>query len=282
MNQHTRNLLVAIAAVALAAAAFIAACRSPAVSAVATPAPVQEPAAEQVGAPDATRSIRVDGREVVVGARDKVTFEHQDTVTDIGAASRTDRQAATTGVGLGTSADQVAQNFRAEQASVGLDDVGSAAGGGFSYSGKMSGGMQLNVFHAIGAACLLGALGFVVVPLFLKTPPRIGTAAALATGGVAFIAIGTSIESMPWAWALAGLLILAGLGFWLFMAVKSGRTLEHRKSAIEALVASVASLDAPTAAAVKAAMNSTMASWTPAERTQVETEVAATKSALGI
>lgn len=249
----------------------------------------ETPAWEPARPAPETRSIRVDGREVVVGARDRVTLEHQDTITEVGAGSRTDRQAHTVGVGLETSAAEVAQSFRAEQARTELDGVGAAAGGGFSYSGEMTGGVRLNAFHAIGAACLLAALGFVVVPLFLKMPPRWGTAAALAAGGVAFIAIGVSIDRMPWAWAVAGVLVLAGLGFWLFMAIRNGKAAaavageaERERGTVEALVAMVSQLEAPSKAAAKAKLDEILRSWTPAERTAVERAIADAKARLGL
>lgn len=249
----------------------------------------ETPAWEPARPAPETRSIRVDGREVVVGARDRVTLEHQDTITEVGAGSRTDRQAHTVGVGLETSAAEVAQSFRAEQARTELDGVGAAAGGGFSYSGEMTGGTKVNIFTAIGAACLLAALGFVVVPLFLRMPPRWGTAAALAAGGVAFIAIGVSIDQMPWAWAIGGLLALAGLGFWLFMAVRNGKLAaavkveaERERGTVDALVTTVSMLEPTAKAAAKAKLDEILRSWTPAERTLVERAIADAKARLGL
>jgi hypothetical protein len=235
---------------------------------------------EIIQQPPDTRIVEVDGRRIVVGSRDVVRVQTDDEVFNRGGTNTETRRANTKGVGLTTNSESAAQKFKAENAQTGLDDIGSAAGGGFQYEGTLLGGMKLNVFHLIGAACMLGGLAFIVVPLILKQPPRIGTGAALAGGGVAFIAIGSSIETMPFAWALGGLLVLAGLGFWLFMALKSGKFKVQSEELADSVVTTVSSLDDTSRAAYKAKMSEVLKTKGPRVKARVEAMVTEHKNKL--
>lgn len=236
------------------------------------------------------RRIQVDGREVLVDSRDRVTFEHQDTVTDIGGSHRSDKNASTTGIGLVTSANEVAQSFEAENARTELDGVGAAAGGGFSYEGKLKGlGSGLNAFSVIGIAFLLGAAAFIVGPMIAKLPIRWGTAAMLAAIGVAFIAIGVSVDKLPGAWAIGGLLIAVALGVWFIIGMRKDKKAavaaadtRPKDEALEAIVATVNEMGDASTSEFKATMNRILKAKGADVRAEVETLITKFKGKLGL
>lgn len=227
------------------------------------------------------RAMEINGNRLVVGSRDRVTVTTTEEHSDTGVATNATRNANTTGVGLSTNAAEVAQNFKTENANVGLEGVGNAAGGGSTYSGQLM-GRSFNFFQVLGAICLLAALGFVVGPLLMKTPPRLGTAAALAAGGVGFIAIGVSIDKLPYAWAFAGLLVLAGLAFWLFQALKNGKLHLQKDETTKAMVTAVKSLDDKAKMAFKDALNAVLLAVGPEKKAAVEQYITKMKSEMGL
>lgn len=181
---------------------------------------VQTPTPVEPTAPGSRYIDLGDGRKLVVNDDSKIEIRRTHENSDRAGSVDTDQKATSKGPALSTSSAEVAQKFNVAGQELSLDQ---AKGGGFTYDGKLFGGAKVNVFHMIGASLLLVGLAFIIVPMVFGLPPRYGTAAMIAAGGVGFIAIGSSLEAMPWAWAIAGLIILAIGGVWVFMAVRHGQ-----------------------------------------------------------
>lgn len=220
------TIIVSLIAMAIGAAAILVSCEANRLAEKARIGPqiiLSEAIPPTETGPDG-RVIQHGNDKMTVGNGDQVTFTTKEVIERRAPSSRNESEASAKGVGLKTSSEKVAQTFKAEQAKVGLEDVGGAEGGGFTYSGQLSGLVKfgLNIFHLIGAALLLAALAFVVVPPLFSLPPRTSTATTVGAGGVVFIIVGVSISSAPWVWVVALIALLGGLGFWLYKSVKAG------------------------------------------------------------
>lgn len=226
-------------------------------------------------APSDRRVVRVDGREIEASGRDSVVIDILDKDKTVGGTNNAFDKTAATGTGLRTESEKVSQSFKSEAPAAGPK---AASGGGFAYSGEMVGGASLNVFHMLGAACLLGALGFVVGPMLFRMPPRLGTAAVLGAAGAAFIAIGVSIETMPYAWAVGGLLLVGVLGWWVWNAIRNGKSLADMQATIESTVATVSSLSPAAKAEFKKRHSRVVTAVAPDRASQVEATITKAKA----
>ena len=158
--------------------------------------------------------IKVDGRVIEAPAGSKVTLEMDDQGTHTGPTGSTSDTSSARGVGLSTSSKDAEQNFKPNGVNAGFGPKG-ASGGGAEYAGKLAGAEGFNLFHALGALCLIGAAiyGFVT--------KRIGPALYIAAVGLGFIAIGVTIESYPIVWVAGVVLFIGLLGGWVYLAWKN-------------------------------------------------------------
>ncbi len=161
-------------------------------------------------APFSGTKVVADGREIVAPADSTVTIETENS----GPGATYNETSAASGTGLKTSSGEVAQKFAARDVSAALGPRG-AVGGGFQYSGTLSGVEGINLFHALGAIFIIAG------GIFYAVTKRLGTSAMIAGAGLAFIAIGVAIKEAPMLW-IAGLIVLACvLGAWIFLAWKN-------------------------------------------------------------
>jgi hypothetical protein len=162
---------------------------------------------------------------------------------------------------VATSSDEVAQKmqFQAVQAA-----EKGGQGGGFSYSGKLS-GRSWNLFYVLGAGTLLVAGG-----LFIVTKDVKRSLLAAALGGL-FIGVGVTIEQFPEIWlvAIGGLLILGGV--WIYDAWK------HRRlgTALTTVVAGISDLTPELRGDVKDSIGEQIK--TDKQKAVVESEIAKAK-----
>lgn len=151
-----------------------------------------------------------DGTKVHVAKGHGVKY----TVTEESVGAAQNVKTSAKGPGITTDSESVAQNLKVDGVSAG--DSGSSSQG-FAYSGTLTGGKRVNIFHLLGAACILLAG---VAYYFTHDLKR--SAIALAVG-LAFIAIGVTVETYPLAWLAGGVVILILGAVWVYDARKSGR-----------------------------------------------------------
>lgn len=167
--------------------------------------PAQVPVVTYV--PDTTMTL--DGKNVVVPAGKALRYSVVTETETPGTKTTTSSK----GPSISTDSASVAQALKVGTTSAGLKGAG---GGGFEYSGTLTGGKTFNLFHFLGAACVIGAgLMFWLTRDVFRSLILFGT-------GMALVAIGISVEYYPQIWlAGLGLLLILG-GVWVYDAWKKG------------------------------------------------------------
>lgn len=151
-----------------------------------------------------------DGTQVHVAKGHGVKY----TVTEESVGAAQNVKTSAKGPGITTDSESVAQNLKVD--GVSANDAGSSSQG-FSYSGTLTGGKTINIFHLLGAACILISLGAYYFTHNLKT------SMIAFIGGLAFIAIGVTVEKYPLIWVAGAVVFLILGGVWVYDARKSGR-----------------------------------------------------------
>jgi hypothetical protein len=145
------------------------------------------------------------------------------------------------GPGVTTDSESVAQNLAVKDTQAGIDGSG---GGGFQYAGKLTGGKSVNIFHVLGAMCLI----FAAVSFWLSKDIKRSAYAALA--GAVFIGVGVSVEHYPQFWALGALgLLIIGIA-WCYDVYKNNRL----SLSLQKIVLGVSEAPAASSAEVKASI----------------------------
>lgn len=167
------------------------------------------------------------------------------------------------GPGVTTDSETVAQNLAVKDVTAG---PGASGGGGFQYSGKLTGGNSVNIFHILGAMCLV----FAAVSFWLSKDLKRSSYAALA--GAVFIGVGVSVEHYPQIWAIGALgLLIIGIA-WCYDVYKNNRL----SMSLQKIVLGVSEAPPSASAEVKASIGEVLKNDPLAKRV-VEAEVVKAK-----
>ncbi len=139
--------------------------------------------------------------------------------SDTGESGTRTRTGKASGAGLRTSSDEMAGAFNTQTPDVDLgDESATASGGGGWLDIELKSGGGQTVLYVIGALLIAAA----VIPIVLR-PRRLGLAAAMVGAGMLVIGAGVVIQSYPWVFLVAVLVVFIAIAWLAYEAWRRGR-----------------------------------------------------------
>lgn len=226
--------------------------------------------------PAGKKRVTIDGVDLIVDSNDEVHYTKRITSSSEQGNAKYNEQHKSKGVGLETSSKDAEQNFKQSPVTTSLSNGGGGLSSGFQYTGTLTGGKSINIYHIIGAGLLLFAA------IYFYFTRNIGRSLTIALAGAGFVAIGVVVDEYPWVALATVLLFLALGGIWLYEAWKKKKVESEKTELDHSLGTVVRGVENIENSAVKEVVKRSIATAAQSKNGQVKETIRKVKKKQGL